>query len=92
MIPKVEPGIYRHYKGKLYLVIGMATHSETNEELVLYIPLYEPLVVPGKHHLVVRPAKMWQEMVAPSDGAVCADSETARARNAVLRFTFVRYA
>lgn len=59
----IQPGIYQHYAGKKYLVVGMATHSESNEELVLYIPLYEPLVVSGKHQLVVRPAKMWDETV-----------------------------
>ncbi len=32
----VQPGRYRHYKGNEYTVIGMALHSETQEELVVY--------------------------------------------------------
>ncbi len=37
----IRLGIYRHYKGKLYLVLGIAKHSETLETLVVYISLYE---------------------------------------------------
>ena len=33
-------GVYRHYKGNLYDVIGLATHSETGERLVVYRPQY----------------------------------------------------
>lgn len=36
---EVRPGIYRHYKGEYYLVIGMAQHTERKEVLVLYVPL-----------------------------------------------------
>ena len=32
----VQPGRYRHYKGKEYTVLGVALHSETQEELVVY--------------------------------------------------------
>lgn len=38
---KLTPGYYRHYKGKKYLVLGLAKHSETLEPLVIYISLYE---------------------------------------------------
>ena len=53
----IRPGRYRHFKGGEYEVIGMARHSETMEELVVYRALY------GERGLWVRPAAMWQEMV-----------------------------
>ena len=39
-LPQLPLGRYRHYKGGLYEVIGVARHSETVEPLVLYRPLY----------------------------------------------------
>lgn len=53
----VKPGLYRHYKDKEYRVIGLAKHSETLEDLVLYQPLY------GERGYWVRPVKMFQETV-----------------------------
>jgi len=53
----VKPGRYRHYKGKEYAVIGTAKHSETEEELVVYRPLY------GEGGLWVRPLAMFAETV-----------------------------
>ncbi len=50
-------GIYEHYKGKKYCVVGMAKHSETLEELVVYRQLY------GENGLWVRPKDMFLEMV-----------------------------
>lgn len=50
-------GKYRHYKGKDYEVIGIAKHSETLEELVLYVPLY------GEGGYWVRPRAMFTETV-----------------------------
>lgn len=38
---KVKSGIYRHYKGNLYRVIGVAKHTETDEKLVMYELLYK---------------------------------------------------
>ena len=53
----IQPGIYRHFKGNRYEVIGMANHSETMEPMVVYRALY------GEHGLWVRPAAMWNEQV-----------------------------
>ena len=50
-------GKYEHYKGNQYEVIGVAKHSETLEELVVYRVLY------GEHVLWVRPLKMFLEAV-----------------------------
>ena len=55
--PPVKPGKYRHYKGNLYEVIGVARHSETEEQLVVYRPLY------GEGGLWVRPLQMFTETV-----------------------------
>ena len=44
---------YRHFKGNFYLVVGIATHSETREQLVVYRALY------GEHKLFVRPYEMF---------------------------------
>lgn len=52
-----QPGNYRHYKGGLYEVIGIALHSETHEELVVYRALY------GEFGLWVRPKQMFLESV-----------------------------
>ncbi|MCA9392906.1 MAG: DUF1653 domain-containing protein [Candidatus Omnitrophica bacterium] len=57
----MKPGIYRHYKGKDYAVIGVARHSETEEELVVYRALYESEF--GKDALWVRPLTMFAETV-----------------------------
>lgn len=55
----IEPGKYRHYKGKMYEVIGIARHSESLEELVVYKALY---MEEGKN-LWVRPLSMFLEEV-----------------------------
>jgi hypothetical protein len=39
-LPALTPGPYRHYKGGLYEVLGVARHSETLEALVVYRPVY----------------------------------------------------
>lgn len=57
----IQPGIYRHFKGNLYEVIGTASHSETLEEMVVYRALY------GDGGLWVRPAAMWSEWVDRED-------------------------
>jgi hypothetical protein len=53
----MQPGLYRHYKGKDYVVLGVARHSETEEELVVYRPDY------GDRGLWVRPLRMFNEEV-----------------------------
>lgn len=54
---QIKPGRYRHFKGNEYEVIGLARHSETEEELVVYRALY------GDFGLWVRPVSMWNETV-----------------------------
>ena len=54
---EIKPGRYRHFKGKEYQVIGVASHSETLEPMVVYRALY------GEGGLWVRPAAMWSEQV-----------------------------
>jgi hypothetical protein len=39
-LPTLPPGLYRHYKGGEYEVIGVARHSESLEPMVVYRPLY----------------------------------------------------
>ena len=53
----MEPGLYRHFKGNLYQLLGTARHSETLEEMAVYRALY------GDHGLWVRPAAMWSGTV-----------------------------
>ncbi|HSP31466.1 MAG TPA: DUF1653 domain-containing protein [Halomonas sp.] len=51
------PGIYRHYKGNLYEVMGIAQHSESEEHVVVYRALY------GDYGLWTRPLEMFTETV-----------------------------
>ena len=60
---QVKPGRYRHYKGGEYQVIDTAIHSETDELMVVYRPLY------GEAKLWVRPLTMFVESVE-IDGAM----------------------
>lgn len=55
-------GKYKHYKGNFYEVVGVAHHSETLEELVVYKALYISEKF-GENSLWVRPKKMFEEMV-----------------------------
>jgi hypothetical protein len=54
---ETPPGLYRHYKGMRYEVIGTVRHSETLEPMTLYKALY------GEFGLWVRPAAMFNEQV-----------------------------
>ena len=58
---ELKTGKYRHFKGKEYEVIGIASHSETLEPMVVYRALY------GERGLWVRPAAMWSEWVDRED-------------------------
>ena len=58
---ELRPGKYRHFKGNEYLLIGVASHSETMEPMVVYKALY------GDGGLWVRPASMWDEWVERDD-------------------------
>ena len=58
---KIQPGRYRHFKGREYEVLYVATHSETMEPMAVYRALY------GDRGSWVRPASMWNETV-PRDG------------------------
>lgn len=57
--PLIEtpPGLYRHYKGLMYEVVGTVRHSESLEPMTLYRALY------GDRGLWVRPAAMFNEAV-----------------------------
>jgi hypothetical protein len=65
-VSRMKLGRYRHYKGKLYEVLGVVMHTETNEKLVLYRALYE---IPELHEeygddpWFVRPFVMFNESV-----------------------------
>lgn len=54
---EIQPGRYRHFKGREYEVIGIASHSESLEPYVVYRQLY------GEHGLWIRPAAMFSETV-----------------------------
>ncbi len=56
----LKAGIYVHYKGNEYEVLDIATHSETEEKMVIYRALY------GEFGLWVRPLSMFDETM--SDG------------------------
>lgn len=55
-------GIYQHYKGKKYEVVGVARHTETMEEMVVYKALYDSQEF-GENALWVRPLSMFTEHV-----------------------------
>ena len=54
---ETPPGLYRHYKGMMYEVVGTVRHSESLEPMTLYRALY------GERGLWVRPADMFNEEV-----------------------------
>lgn len=58
----METGLYKHYKGNLYEVIGVAHHSETLEEMVVYKALYDTPDF-GYGAIWVRPLAMFNETI-----------------------------
>lgn len=57
-------GTYRHYKGNLYKVLYLATHTETEEKLVVYQDLKD------ESKVWARPVSMWNETVKTENGEV----------------------
>ena len=54
----IKKGIYRHFKGGTYKVVGVAIHTETQDGLVLYKDVNNP------HNIIwARPVSMWNDMV-----------------------------
>lgn len=60
----IQRGIYQHYKGQLYQVFNVATHSESREKLVVYQCLY------ADYSMWVRPLEMFLETVELESGEV----------------------
>ena len=58
----LQAGIYKHYKGNLYQVFHVATHSETEEKVVVYQCLYDD------YSIWVRPFDMFVEQVQLENG------------------------
>lgn len=56
---QIKTGKYQHYKGNKYLVLCTAKHSETLEDMVVYVSLYDN----SESQVWVRPTKMFSEMV-----------------------------
>ena len=61
---QIETGLYRHYKGAEYEVLGLVTHSENEDVMVVYRALY------GEYGLWVRPYEMFIEKVIVNGGPV----------------------
>ena len=59
----LKSGIYQHYKGPKYKVFYVATHSETDEQLVIYQALY------GEFGIWARPLSMFSETIE-KDGQI----------------------
>lgn len=59
-LPKIETGVYEHYKGKRYRVLGVGRHTEADEYYVVYAPLYEHV---GQPDIWLRPHAMFAESV-----------------------------
>lgn len=58
---KIKKGIYKHYKGHVYKVIGVAKHSENLEELVVYIDIHD------EDNIWVRPISMFFDKITKDE-------------------------
>ena len=58
IVPFIEAGIYQHYKGQRYEVVGVGLDTETTKPVVIYMPLYE-----SKVPVWVRPYEMFLDYV-----------------------------
>ena len=58
-VNQMELGLYKHYKGNMYEVIGIAKHSETLEEMVVYKATYQE----EPYNIWVRPKAMFLEKI-----------------------------
>ncbi|MAY01469.1 MAG: hypothetical protein CMQ38_00650 [Gammaproteobacteria bacterium] len=76
-------GLYKHYKGKYYSVLGFARHSETLEIMVLYVPLY------GSGGYWVRPLSMFTEQVEREAESVNTRDKAIEAIEKVPRFEYI---
>lgn len=56
---ELKSGVYRHFKGGLYLMLGLARHSETDEKFVAYVPLS----VRSGPRITVRPYELFVDEV-----------------------------
>ena len=77
-------GIYRHYKGNQYEVVGFAKHSETLEDMVIYKALY------GEGGTWVRPLSMWDNPIEV-DGKTVQRFEYISPKGSFENETFYRH-
>jgi hypothetical protein len=59
VVPSFTPGVWRHFKGRTYLALGLAREDETNDIVVVYVRLYERSGLP----MSTRKLSIWNEMV-----------------------------
>lgn len=66
---EIKPGVYQHFKGGTYQVLGVAQHSETGVDLVVYVVVAALRYVSGPQ-MYARPVSMWSDDVTWPDGSV----------------------
>lgn len=63
---KIKTGLYKHYKGKMYFVLGSGKNSETLEDMVIYQAMYNSPQF-GELPIWIRPLSMFLEYVKVDD-------------------------